>query len=130
MDRLRALDYFLSAARLKSFSAAARGHDVSVQAVAKLVTSLEADLGIELFQRSAHGLLLSAAGERYLDACAPLLERLREADEDARASIAPPRAGWWSACSTSSPTAGWRTSCHASTSATRTSSSTSATFAM
>lgn len=91
MDRLRALEYCLSAARTKSLSAAARQHAVSVQAVSKLVTALEADLGIELFQRSARGLLLTAAGDRYFDACAPLLEQLREADENARASISPPK---------------------------------------
>lgn len=91
MDRLRALEYCLSAARMKSLSAAARQHGVSVQAVAKLVTALETDLGIELFQRSSRGLLLTAAGDRYFDACAPLLEQLREADENARASVSPPK---------------------------------------
>ena len=88
MDKLRALEYFVAAAREKSFSGAARRLGVSVTAVAKLVAALEKTLGVLLFERSSHGLTLTAAGGSYLDACQPALERLSEADEQTRASIA------------------------------------------
>ena len=88
MDKLRALEYFVTAAREKSFSGASRQLGVSVAAVAKLVASLEKALGVLLFERSSHGLTLTAAGGSYLDACLPALEQLTEAEEQTRASIA------------------------------------------
>jgi LysR family transcriptional regulator for bpeEF and oprC len=86
MDRLRALQYFITSAEEGSFSAAARKLEVTIPAVAKLVGSLERDLGLALFERSAHGLSLTAAGETYLDACRPSVDRLREAHEHVRGS--------------------------------------------
>lgn len=87
MDKLRALEYFVAAAHEKSFSGAARRLGVSVTAVAKLVASLEKTLGVLLFERSSHGLTLTAAGGSYLDACLPALAQLTEADEQTRASV-------------------------------------------
>lgn len=81
MDKLRALQYFVTAAEDHSFTRAARRLDVSVPAVAKLVNTLERELGAQLFDRSAQGLKLTAGGERYLDACQPLLAQLAAADE-------------------------------------------------
>lgn len=86
MDKLRALHYFVAAAEHRSFSGAARHHDVSVPAVVKLIAALERDLGIRLFDRSTQGLTLTAAGEAYLDDCRAILERLAVADEAASAS--------------------------------------------
>ena len=88
MDKLRALEYFVAAAQEKSFSGAARHLEVSVAAVAKMVAALEKTLGVPLFERSSHGLTLTAAGGGYLDACLPALEQLTEADEQTRASVA------------------------------------------
>ena len=88
MDKLRALEYFAAAAHEKSFSGAARRLEVSVNAVAKLVATLEKTLGVPLFERSSHGLILTAAGENYLNACLPALAQLTEADEQTRASVA------------------------------------------
>ena len=84
MDKLRALQYFVAAAETGSFSSAAREHDVSAQAVAKLIGALEADLSVKLFERSARGMTLTTAGASYLEACTPALTQLREADEDTR----------------------------------------------
>jgi LysR family transcriptional regulator, regulator for bpeEF and oprC len=86
MDKLRALQYFVAAADEASLSGAARRLEVSVTAVAKLVTALERSLGARLFERSAHGLALTATGESYLETCRPLLAELAEADELAAAS--------------------------------------------
>lgn len=85
MDKLRSLHYFVAAAEASSFSGAARRLDVSVAAVAKLVGALERNLGIQLFERHAHGLALTAGGSRYLEACRPALEQLGDADEQAAA---------------------------------------------
>ena len=88
MDKLRALQYFTASADGASFSSAARRLDVSAAAVAKLVAALEAGLGVRLFDRHAHGLMLTAAGHAYLDACQPALAQLALADEQASAATA------------------------------------------
>lgn len=80
MDKLRALQYFIAAAEDGSFSAAARRFDVSVPAVTKLVNALERELGTRLIDRSTRGLTLTARGEAYREACAPLLLQLQTAD--------------------------------------------------
>lgn len=84
MDKLKAIQYFLAAAQTGSLSAAARQQDVSLQAVAKLVGALEAQLGTTLFQRGNRGLTLTADGVQYADACAPLLAQLQAADDGVR----------------------------------------------
>lgn len=84
MDKLRALQYFLAAAQTGSLSAAARQQGVTLQAVAKLVGALEAELGATLFQRGSRGLTLTADGAQYADACAPLLAQLQAADDGLR----------------------------------------------
>ncbi len=84
MDKLKALQYFLAAAQTGSFSAAARQQGVTLQAVAKLIGALEAQLGSTLFQRGSRGLTLTADGAQYAEACAPLLTQLQAADEGLR----------------------------------------------
>lgn len=91
MDKLRALRYLVVSANEQSFSGAARRLGVSTAAVAKLVAALERDLGVVLFERTARGLLVTAAGTRYLQACGPALETLTEADEDMRVGGSRPR---------------------------------------
>lgn len=81
MDKLRALEYFIAAARGHSLSAAARHHGVSVAAVAKLIGALEASLEVKLLERHAQGIVLTAAGIAYLDSCRPLVAALTDADE-------------------------------------------------
>jgi LysR family transcriptional regulator for bpeEF and oprC len=81
VDKLRALQYCIAAAEEKSFSGAARRLGVTVPAVAKLITALERKLGTPLFDRNPQGLALNANGESYLEACAPALAQLAEADE-------------------------------------------------
>lgn len=81
MDKLRALQYFVSAAAEGSLTGAARRLQVSVPAVQKLIGSLERDLGVKLFSRSAQGLALTASGAGYLESCRPLLAELALIDE-------------------------------------------------
>jgi LysR family transcriptional regulator, regulator for bpeEF and oprC len=88
MDKLRALQYFVSAAERRSLSAAARHHGVSVAAVSKLIVALEAHLKATLLERGAQGITLTAAGSAYLEACRPALAQLHEADEQAAAGAA------------------------------------------
>ena len=91
MDRLRALRYLEVAAAKGSFSAAARRFEVSVAAVAKLVGSLERELGVRLVETHARGLTVTAAGISYLDACVPALRAIDDADEKTRSTLVRPR---------------------------------------
>lgn len=91
MDKLRALEYFVAAAEEGSLSGAARRFEVTIPAVAKLVTSLEKRLGTSLFDRSSQGLSLTADGERYLESCRPLLEELADVDESMGTATTRPR---------------------------------------
>lgn len=84
MDKLKALQYFIAAAQTGSLSAAARQHEVTLQAVSKLVSALEAELGSTLFVRGTRGLELTADGAQYAEACAPLLLQLQAADDGLR----------------------------------------------
>ncbi len=88
MDKLRALQYFVTAADGRSLSAAARQHGVSVAAVSKQLAALEAELKVALLERRAHGVSLTAAGSAYLEACRPALSQLHDADEQAVAGAA------------------------------------------
>lgn len=63
---LPALHYAAAAARLRSFSAAAREAGVSQPTVSAAVAELEAVLGARLFLRSGRQLALTAEGERLL----------------------------------------------------------------
>lgn len=86
MDKLRSLHYFIAAAETSSFSAAARRFGVSTAAVAKMIQSLEREIGLTLFERHAQGLALTAGGAAYLEACRPALSQLADADEQASAA--------------------------------------------
>ena len=86
MDKLKAIQYFLAAAQTGSLSAAARQRGMTLQAVAKLVSALEAELGFKLFQRGSRGLQLTTDGAQYAEACAPLLAQLQAAEEGLRQS--------------------------------------------
>lgn len=90
MDKLRALQYFVAAAEAGSFAGAARRHEVSVPAIQKLVTALERNLGVTLFERTSQGLTLTASGASYLESCRPLLEELAAADDAASRSAQRP----------------------------------------
>jgi DNA-binding transcriptional LysR family regulator len=91
IDKLRAIEYLIAAAETGSFSGAARKHDVSANAVAKLIGVLEQRLAVRLFERSPHGLSLTASGAAYLEACRGALEQLGEADEQVSGATTRPR---------------------------------------
>jgi len=86
MDKLRALQYFLAAAKTGSLNAAARDMDVSVPAISRSISTLEKSLGIVLLERSPHGLSLTAVGTNYLQTCKPLVEQLIKADDAVKGS--------------------------------------------
>lgn len=80
-DLHRLLPAFLSAAQSDNFSAAARQLGVTPAAISKNVRVLEAKLGVRLFQRNTHNVVLTDEGEAMLARVAPLWQALSTALE-------------------------------------------------
>ena len=80
MDRLQGMELFSAAARLGSFSEAARKVGLSPASVSRIIGDLESHLRVQLFNRTSRSLALTEAGETYLQRIEPLLDGLRGAD--------------------------------------------------
>ena len=78
---------FEAVARRRSFAVAAVELHLTASAVSHQVARLESHLGVRLFERSAHGVRLSAAGEQYLDRVAGALSAIAAATEDLRHGV-------------------------------------------
>jgi DNA-binding transcriptional LysR family regulator len=78
---------FEAVARRKSFAVAAAELHLTPSAISHQVARLESDLGVRLFERSAHGVRLSAAGEQYLTRVAGALLAISAATEDMRQGV-------------------------------------------
>ena len=78
---------FEAVARRRSFAFAAAELHLTASAVSHQVARLEADLGVRLFERSAHGVRLSTAGEQYLERVAGALSAISAATEDLRQGV-------------------------------------------
>ncbi len=78
---------FEAVARRRSFAIAAAELHLTASAISHQVARLETDLGVRLFQRSAHGVHLSAAGQRYLERVAGALSAISVATEDLRQGV-------------------------------------------
>lgn len=83
-----ALLAFESAARLKSFTAAARELGTTQPAVSQRIVQLEADLSAPLFARGHRGVTLTPEGERLYDTVRESLDTIRIATSAIRASRA------------------------------------------
>jgi DNA-binding transcriptional LysR family regulator len=79
---------FEAVARRRSFAVAASELHLTASAVSHQVARLESHLGVRLFERSAHGVRLSTAGEQYLERVAGALSAISAATEDLRQGVA------------------------------------------
>ena len=78
---------FEAVARRRSFAHAAAELHLTPSAVSHQLARLEAMLGVRLFERSAHGVRLSAAGERYLLRIGGALSALLAASDDLQQGV-------------------------------------------
>jgi DNA-binding transcriptional LysR family regulator len=78
---------FEAVARRRSFAVAAAELHLTASAISHQVARLEADLGVKLFERSAHGVRLSMAGEQYLERVAGALKAIAAATDDLRQGV-------------------------------------------
>jgi DNA-binding transcriptional LysR family regulator len=81
------LQAFEAVARRRSFALAAAELHLTASAVSHQVARLESHLGVRLFERSAHGVRISTAGERYLTRIGGALSAIAAASEDLRQGV-------------------------------------------
>ncbi|ARP93711.1 LysR substrate-binding domain-containing protein [Bordetella genomosp. 13] len=78
---------FEAVARRRSFAVAATELHLTASAISHQVARLESDLGVRLFERNAHGVRLSSAGEQYLSRISGALSAITAATEDMRQGV-------------------------------------------
>ena len=81
------LQAFEAVARRRSFALAAAELNLTASAISHQVSRLEAQLDVRLFERSAHGVRLSPAGEHYLMHGGAALNAIATATDDLRHGI-------------------------------------------
>ena len=81
------LQAFEAVARRRSFALAAAELHLTASAISHQVARLEAHLGVRLFERSAHAVKLSPAGESYLTRIAGALGAIAAATDDLQQGV-------------------------------------------
>ncbi|NJD34120.1 MAG: LysR family transcriptional regulator [Betaproteobacteria bacterium] len=81
------LQAFEAVARRRSFALAALELHLTASAVSHQVARLETQLGVRLFERSAHGVRISVAGEQYLARVAGAISAISSATDDLRQGV-------------------------------------------
>lgn len=81
------LQAFEAVARRRSFALAAAELHLTASAISHQIARLESHLGVRLFERSAHGVRLSVAGENYLSRIGGALSAIAAATEDLRQGV-------------------------------------------
>lgn len=90
MDRLQAMQAFISVAEARGFAAAARKLKLSPPAITRLVAALEEHLDVRLLQRTTRSVTLTDAGARFLDRARRIVADVEEAMSIAREDRAEP----------------------------------------
>ena len=91
MDRFHAITAFARVVESGSFVGAAELLDVSVSAVSRQVSELEAHLDARLLNRTTRRLSLTESGRVFYERCVQLLADLEEAEQSAGAGTVTPR---------------------------------------
>ena len=78
---------FEAVARRRSFALAAAELHLTASAISHQIARLESQLSIKLFERSAHGVRLSAAGDQYLSRVSGALSAIAAATDDLRQGV-------------------------------------------
>jgi DNA-binding transcriptional LysR family regulator len=79
MDRLRAMELFLSVSRTKSFSETARHFGISATAVSRMIADIEESLQVKLLLRSTRQIMLTESGLEYAHQLEHILSSIHHA---------------------------------------------------
>src|SRR4029453_15873153 len=80
MDRIDAMQAFVTVADLEGFAPAARKLGLSPSGVTRLIAALEERLGARLLQRTTRSVTLTDVGTRYLERARRILADVEEAE--------------------------------------------------
>jgi DNA-binding transcriptional LysR family regulator len=83
MDRIDAMQAFVTVADLEGFAPAARKLGMSPSGVTRLIAALEERLGARLLQRTTRSVTLTDVGARYLERARRILADVEEAERSA-----------------------------------------------
>ena len=78
MDRLRAMELFLSISQTQNFSETARRFGISATAVSRMITDTENELNVKLLLRSTRQVVLTESGQEYARQLEGILWRINE----------------------------------------------------
>ncbi|MBE8715723.1 LysR family transcriptional regulator [Cellvibrio polysaccharolyticus] len=82
MDNLGALNVFLRAAEMRSFTLAGQKLGISASAVSKAIVRLETRLGVRLFHRSTRTINLTPEGVLFMERCRRIVCELESAEAE------------------------------------------------
>ena len=77
---LNQLNYFYQAAMLQHFNQAAEKLNISQPSLSRSITALEDELGITLFEKSGRNVILTKAGEIFLEHVTQILDDVKRAE--------------------------------------------------
>ncbi|HYG12573.1 MAG TPA: LysR family transcriptional regulator, partial [Methylophilaceae bacterium] len=86
MDRLAAMETYISVVEAGSFSGAARRLNLGQPAVSKSIAQLEEHLGTRLLLRSTRGLTPTDVGQRFYEHAKHVVDEANEAEQAVRDS--------------------------------------------
>ena len=78
MDRLRAMELFLSISQTRNFSETARRFGISATGVSRMITDIEEELKVKLLLRSTRQVALTESGQEYAGQLEGILWRINE----------------------------------------------------
>ncbi|TFZ04470.1 LysR family transcriptional regulator [Ramlibacter rhizophilus] len=78
MDRLRAMELFLSISQTRNFSETARRFGISATGVSRMITQIEDELKIKLLLRSTRQVVLTESGQEYARQLEGILSRIND----------------------------------------------------
>lgn len=78
MDRLRAMELFLSISQTRNFSETARRFGISATGVSRMITDIEEELKVKLLLRSTRQIALTESGQEYARQLESILWRINE----------------------------------------------------
>ena len=92
MDRIDSMSVFVAVVAAGSFSAASRELRMPLPTVSRKVAEIESHLNAKLLVRSTRKLVLTEAGQAYVEDCKRILEAVAEAERTASGQYNAPQA--------------------------------------
>jgi len=84
VDKFKALETFIAVAETGSFSGASRKLNISAPSVTRIISDLEAELGVKLLFRTTRVVTLTDTGQSYLETVKQITQDLSLADDSAK----------------------------------------------